>query len=92
MKIDKNETKIIGHWNFNGSKMIADDQCLRIDMLIKNYLVRVATDSSGWLTLYQDPNDCRYWELTYPDSEMQGGGPPLLILLSESEAKDKYNI
>lgn len=92
MKIEKNETKIAGHWIFDGTKMIADENCKRIDWLRSNYLKLISTDESGWLKLYQDPDDNRYWQLNFEHGEMQGGGPPSLILLSESEAKAKYNI
>ncbi|GAB3910029.1 Imm27 family immunity protein [Mucilaginibacter boryungensis] len=92
MRITKDETKIVGHWIFDGSKMIADETCKRIDWLRNNYLKLISTDGSGWLNLYQDPEDKRYWQLNFEHGEMQGSGPPTLILLSESEAKDKYNV
>jgi len=92
MKIEKNETKIVGHWIFDGSKMTADETCKRIDWLRSSYLKLISTDDRGWLKLYQDPDDKRYWQLNFEHGEMQGGGPPSLILLSESEAKEKYNI
>jgi hypothetical protein len=92
MKIEKNETKIIRHWKFENSKMIADKECERIQWLINNSLLKVAIDSSGWDVLYKDESDNRYWELIYPNSELQGGGPPSLILLSELQAKEKYII
>ncbi|AMR32540.1 hypothetical protein A0256_14465 [Mucilaginibacter sp. PAMC 26640] len=92
MEIDKDETKITGHWTFDGSKMIADDECKRIDSLRSHYLKYVSADPTCWLKLYQDPGDGRYWQLQFEHGEMQGGGPPSLILLSELEAKDKYNI
>lgn len=59
MKIKDNETKIIGHWKFDGKKMIADEQCKRIDWLRTNYLELISTDTSGWLKLYRDPEDGR---------------------------------
>jgi hypothetical protein len=92
MKIETNETKIVGHWIFDGSRMIANEECNRIDWLRNNYLVYLTTDESGWLNLYQDPKDKRYWQLQWEHGHMQGGGPPSLILLSELEAKEKYNI
>jgi hypothetical protein len=92
MKIETNETKIVGHWIFDGSHMTADEVCKRIDWLRSHYLIQVATDKTGWLKLYQDPEDKRYWQLQFEQGEMQGGGPPSLILLSESEAKAKYII
>jgi len=91
MKIDKDETEISGNWVFNGSKMITDEQCARIDWLRSNYLIEIATDKSGWLKLYQDPEDKRYWQLDFKQGELQGGGPPSLVLLSEFEAKSKFN-
>lgn len=92
MKIAKNEIKIEGHWILDGSKVIGDENCERIDWLRNNYLKLISTDESGWLKLYQDPEDNRYWQLNFEHGEMQGGGPPSLILLSESEVKSIYNI
>lgn len=92
MKIEKNETKIVGRWIFDGSQMLADEICKRIDWLRSNYLRLISTDESGWFKLYQDPQDKRYWQLDFEHGEMQGGGPPSLILLSEIDATEKYNI
>jgi hypothetical protein len=92
MKIEKNETEIVGRWIFTGRKVIADEQCERIQWLTTNYLKKLGLDKTGWDVLFQDPNDSRCWELIYPNSEMHGGGPPSLILLSESDVKEKYNI
>jgi hypothetical protein len=44
----------------------------------------------AWETLFQDHDDGRYWERTYPNSEMHEGGPPALVCVSEEEAKAKY--
>ena len=90
MKIDKDEVEIIGNWIFKNPKMIADDQCKRIDWLRANYLIQIATDESGWLKLYQDPEDKRYWQLDFRFGEMQAGGPPSLIWLPEPEARFKF--
>jgi hypothetical protein len=73
-------------------KMTADDTSVRIDWLVKHVLTEIATDFSGWDVLYQDPKDGRYWELTYPQSEMHGGGPPRLRYMPEEEARKKYGI
>lgn len=92
MKIKANETEIVGNWVFDGSQMISDDQCKRIDWLRGNYLKLISTDSSGWLNLYQDPEDGRYWQLQFRYGHMQGGGPPSLITLSETAAKEQYDL
>lgn len=90
--INSNEIKIIGNWTFNGQKMTEDEQCKRIYWLRDNYLKYITSDKSGWDILYQDPEDKRYWELTFPNSELQGGGPPSLIMISKEDAMKRYNM
>lgn len=92
MKLLNNETKLIGHWEYNDGTMKKDEITARIEALIQNDLLKVATDSTGWDILYIDQLDKRYWELTYTESELQGGGPPTLSLISIEEAKLKYRI
>jgi hypothetical protein len=48
--------------------------------------------SGAWETPFQDPNDGRFWERTYPHSEMHGGGPPRLTLMSTEKVRKKYGI
>lgn len=50
---------------------------------IAHKLDRVAVDRSGWLALYKDRETGQHWELTYPQSEMHGGGPPFLECLGD---------
>jgi hypothetical protein len=91
-KIESNETEIIGKWLYDGPKVTGDSACLRIEDLTQNYLRELAANGEDWSILYQDPDDGRYWEFTYPQSHMHGGGPPPLTLLSNEEAKAKYKI
>jgi hypothetical protein len=84
------ETSLIGQWVLSNGKVIADDVCQRIEYLIDKIFVRVATDSSGWFTLYKDPLDGRYWELSYPYSDQSGGGAPSLKVLEWNDAMKKY--
>ena len=84
------EQEIVGHWKFADGKMSADKAAIRISKVVKDHLIEVARDSSGWDVLYRDPNDGRHWELTYPQSEMHGGGPPKLKCLSTDEVRMKY--
>ena len=90
MKISINETSIVEEWEFINNKMVTNEQGKRIDWLRSNYLKKIANDESGWYTLYQDPEDKRYWELSFPRGEMQGGGPRLLKLITKEEASSKY--
>ena len=78
MKILPNETEIIGKWIKRGADIVGDINCERIEILIKENLKKLGSDESGWSILYQDPNDSRYWEMTFPESQMHGGGPPAL--------------
>ena len=87
MKLRPNESDLIGQWRFEGDKIIVDATCKRIEHLITEELQEIARDPSGWDVLYIDPNDSRFWELTYPQSEMHGGGPPRLRYLPPDEAK-----
>lgn len=82
--IDKDETEIAERWIFDGHIMTNDKNGKRIDLLISSYLQRIANDESGWSILYKDPNDNRYWENTFPNWELQGGGPRTLKVISEN--------
>jgi hypothetical protein len=92
MRLESSENSLQGRWLFVEGEIVKDDVCQRIDDLIKNYLNTVKSDQSGWHVLYQDPSDGRYWELSYPETEMHGGGPPRLAVLGSVEAKIKYGL
>ncbi|MDB4926711.1 Imm27 family immunity protein [Mucilaginibacter sp.] len=79
------ETAIIGSWIYSKGKMTADDNCQRIAWLIDSYLKKTSTTDDGWTKIYQDPKDGRYWECTYPQGHMQGGGPPMLQIVSDEK-------
>jgi len=90
-ELSTSETLIEGKWVTSGSEVIKDSSCERIEWLISTILKSISTDESGWETLFQDPKDKRLWVLFYPQSELHGGGPPSLRLISEKEAKLKFN-
>lgn len=90
MDIKPSETVLTGHWILQDGRPVADDVCKRILALTNSHLVEVGGDASGWNALYRDPNDGRYWELIYPQSELQGSGPPRLRWLTAEEATQKY--
>lgn len=92
-RIEPHETELTGNWVFEGGRMRDDDICERVSWLIQNYLVQLAysRDGGAWETLFRDPRDGRLWERTYPRSEMHGGGPPQLVLLTLEQAAEKYD-
>jgi hypothetical protein len=86
------EVDLRGDWLAQKNRsVVADATEQRIEWLTTQKLERLASDSSGWDTLYRDPRDGRLWEPTYPQGEMQGGGPHRLHVLSRDEAAAKYS-
>ncbi len=88
MKLKPDETDLLCRWMVADGKVTGDETCERIQLLISQYLEKVA--GGGWEILYRDPDDGRHWELTYPQGEMHGGGPPRLTSLSLEQARMKY--
>ena len=86
------ETLLVGKWELIGGRVQKDPTEERIERLIGSSLEKVVTIAGGWQTLYRDPGDGRYWELTFPQSELHGGGPRTLRYIEQSEAKNKYGI
>jgi hypothetical protein len=91
-EIESSETSIVGRNLFLQGKIVGDEASQRIYDLVNTHLIKLGHDQSGWDTVYQDPTDGRFWELIYPDSELQGGGPPSLVLISRDAATLKYKI
>lgn len=89
-KIAPNETEIVGQWVLHEGRIISDKASQRIGELVDCYLVEICRDPSGWDALYCDPDDGRLWELTYPQSGLQGGGPPQLRCVAKEEVELKY--
>jgi hypothetical protein len=75
-----NNKEIIGKWIFKNGEVITDSNCKVIESMIKNDLTKLETSDDGWTIRYKG-NDGEIWELSYPESELQGGGPPRLLLV-----------
>lgn len=90
MYLEKTETLLKGSWASNGKDVILDETGRRIERLVQHHLVKIADREEGWIRLFQDPRDLRYWELSYPDSESHGGGAPLLTEVSLAEVRQLY--
>jgi hypothetical protein len=91
MKIKPTETQLTGKSLLRDGRVVGDETCQRIRELITSHLKELGRDPSGWDALYLDPDDGRLWELTYPQSHLQGGGPQQLRYLTSDEAKKKYD-
>jgi hypothetical protein len=92
MKLEPEETILTGQWLSDRGEFVGDSVCKRIEWLTQRELQRIASSPQwgDWEILYIDPTDGRYWELTYPHGEMQGGGPPQLQVLAATDARNKY--
>lgn len=90
MNIKTDTTVLEGQWVMRKGEPIADAVCKQINTLTDTFFIKLGHDSSGWLTLYRNPENGSLWELDYPQSEMHGGGPPRLKLISSEEARSKY--
>jgi hypothetical protein len=84
------ETVLEGRWRDVDGRLSADETASRIDELVRGHFVVVADAEGGWSTLHRDPVDGRLWELTYPHSEMHGGGPAKIEVVSVGAARAKY--
>lgn len=90
MKLQPNETELVGNWVVKDGRVVGDAVDERIAWLISHHLRKCAV--GNWEILFQDPDDGRYWEETFPHSHWHGGGPPALKCISSEEAKVKYGI
>jgi hypothetical protein len=90
LKLSADETELVGQWLSRGPRIVSDPNCQRIERLIAEFLVALGTDESGWDALYRDPLTGRLWELTWPQSDQHGGGPPRLRLVHADEVRPKY--
>lgn len=69
---------------------VGDDVDRRIFWLVRHSLRKCGIANGGWDQLYIDPRDGRYWELTFPEGSLHGGGPRRLTHLSREAAERKY--
>ena len=86
------ETNLVGQWVLTGNQVKRDATAERIYELSEKHLQYLASTDGGWSKLFRDPSDNRFWELTYPNSGWQGGGPPALSFLDPASAVARYDI
>ncbi|SFI82086.1 Imm27 family immunity protein [Planctomicrobium piriforme] len=88
--LQSHETVLTGQWIFENGVMRGDPTELRIEWLTESQLSFIGDTDGGWSSLYRDPQDGRYWELSYPQSYMHGGGPLELTYLTPEIAMSRY--
>jgi Immunity protein 27 len=88
----KDKSELLGSWVLSDGRMVGDQTSDLIIELTEKRFRRIALAPSGWETLYQDPEDGRFWELHFPYGGMQGGGPAALRVLGVEAAALKYGV
>lgn len=68
-------------WVKRDGDVIVEGDAAIIDEWLASRLERVADAGGGWRILYRHRESGRYWELTYPASDLHGGGPRVLSAL-----------
>ena len=84
------ESLLIGGWLDVEGRLKGDKVTERIHWLVAGRLEALATDSSGFESLFRDRRDGRLWECSYPHGERHAGGPPRLCVITEDAARGKY--
>jgi hypothetical protein len=86
------ETELTGRWLEIEGKVHGDAVCKRIHDLTNGVLnsIQDHPKSGGWTRLFRDPADGRYWERTYLQSGLHGGGPPTLRSITMEKVIEEY--
>jgi hypothetical protein len=84
------ERQLVGGWVTEERGRALDEVDRRIFWLVTRRLIALGQAHQGWEQLYQDPRDGRFWELTFPEGSLHGGGPRLLTCVGEDRAREKY--
>ena len=86
------ERELVGAWVERDGRRELDDVDRRIFWLVTRRLVPRGVTQLRWEQLYQDPRDGRYWELTFPEGSLHGGGPRRLVWVAALVAREKYGV
>lgn len=70
-------------WEFQNGQMRAVGEAGAIDSLLKDKFVEVR--KGNWAVLYRHKETGEFWDLTYPQGEMHGGGPRRLRVVSNPD-------
>lgn len=84
------EQQLVGGWVEHDGGRTLDQIDRRVFWLVTRRLIPRGHAHHGWEQLYQDPRDGRFWELTFPEGSLHGGGPRLLTCITEERAREKY--
>lgn len=83
--------ELVGKWIVDPSGRVVGDAVEQLIWeAVRSHLTRLGDREHGWTILYRDPLDNSYWELTFSQGEMQGGGPAKLTRLPPEQIPKLY--
>ena len=91
-ELDAGEHELVGSWVERGGVRALDEVDRRIFWLVTRRLAPRGILHGGWEQLYQDPRDGRYWELSFPEGSLHGGGPRRLTCIVAAVARERYGV
>ena len=71
-------------WYSEDGKTTARGDAAAIDEMLSTKLEKIRTEENGWIVIYRHRDTNQLWELSYPQSELHGGGPRRLRLIGEA--------
>lgn len=90
--LEPHELTLVGSWTERDGRRELDETDRRIFWLVTRRLVARGQANEGWDQLYQDPRDGRFWELTFPEGSLHGGGPRRLECVAALVVREKYGV
>ena len=82
---------LLGSWVVKDSKVVTDAVGQEIEDRLRKYSRLAKSKDGDWAILYIDRELNEFWELTYPQSHLHGGGPKALSRITEEEANLRYD-
>lgn len=71
-------------WHLEDGKVAARGDAAAIDEMLATKLEKLRTEEGGWIVIFRHRDTNQLWELSYPQSELHGGGPRRLRMIGEA--------
>lgn len=71
-------------WHAEDGKVTACGDVAAIDEMLATKLEEVRTEEGGWVIVFRHRDTHQFWELSYPQSELHGGGPRRLRQIGQT--------
>ena len=65
---------------------------IEIEDFVSTKCKKVAVSKSGWDSLYIEKENGCYWNKSYPDGALHGGGQPVLSKIDKTVVKEQFDV